>query len=56
MDKILIVDDNPAVCIALELLLSIHDMSAVSCHTPKEAYTMVQREPIALVIQDMNFT
>lgn len=56
MDKVLIVDDNPSVCAALELLLSIHDVDTVSCHTPKEAYLLVQREAIALVIQDMNFT
>lgn len=56
MDKVLIVDDNPSVCAALELLLSIHDVQTVSCHTPKEAYLLVQREAIALVIQDMNFT
>lgn len=56
MDKVLIVDDNPSVCAALELLLSIHDVESVSCYTPKEAYLMVQREAIALVIQDMNFS
>lgn len=56
MEKVLIVDDNPSVCTALELLLSIHDIEAVSCHTPKDAYVMVQREAIGVVIQDMNFT
>lgn len=56
MDKILIVDDNLAICAALELLLTIHDFDTLSCHTPEEALTLVQRESISLVIQDMNFT
>lgn len=56
MDKILIVDDNPTVCTALELLLGIHDFEAISCYTPNEALTIVQNQPVGLVIQDMNFT
>lgn len=56
MDKILIVDDNPTVCASLELLLSIHELETVSCHTPFEALQIVERQNIALVIQDMNFT
>ncbi|NQZ08863.1 MAG: sigma-54-dependent Fis family transcriptional regulator [Algicola sp.] len=56
MDKILIVDDNPTVCTALELLLSIHDFDSISCYTPAEAMSIVQKQPIGLVIQDMNFT
>jgi DNA-binding NtrC family response regulator len=56
MEKILIVDDNPTVCIALELLLSIHDLDTISCHTPQDALTIVQRQSVSLVIQDMNFT
>lgn len=56
MDKILIVDDNPTVCKALELLLSIHDFDTISCYTPFEALSIVQKQPIGLVIQDMNFT
>lgn len=56
MDKILIVDDNPTVCTSLELLFSIHELESVSCHTPLDAIKIVERQNIALVIQDMNFT
>ena len=56
MEKILIVDDNPAVCDALKLLLSLHDLDAVACYTPQEAIKALTYQRIALVIQDMNFT
>ncbi|MFT5162299.1 MAG: DNA-binding NtrC family response regulator [Alteromonadaceae bacterium] len=56
MDKILIVDDNPAVCTALELLFGIHDFDTLSCYSPQDALDIVQQQSIGLVIQDMNFT
>ncbi len=55
MDKILIIDDNPAICAALTLLLELHDYQVVSCHQPKDAINIVSYQHIALVIQDMNF-
>lgn len=55
MDKILIVDDNPAICDALSLLLSLHNYQTICCHTPQQAIEIVSMENIALVIQDMNF-
>lgn len=56
MEKILIVDDNPAVLEALSLLLEIHNFNVVTATTPFEATQIVQYQRIALVIQDMNFT
>ncbi|NQZ23209.1 MAG: sigma-54-dependent Fis family transcriptional regulator [Colwellia sp.] len=56
MDKILIVDDNPSVCQALELLLELHDLPSISCNSPKEAITAVMHQRISLVILDMNFS
>ena len=56
MEKILIVDDNPAVLEALSLLLEIHNFNVVTATTPFEAIQIVQYQRIALVIQDMNFT
>ncbi|EAW28366.1 sigma-54 dependent nitrogen response regulator [Alteromonadales bacterium TW-7] len=56
MEKILIVDDNPAVLEALSLLLEIHHFNVVTASTPFEAIQIVQYQRIALVIQDMNFT
>ena len=56
MEKILIVDDNPAVLEALSLLLEIHHFNVVTASTPFEAIQIVQYQRISLVIQDMNFT
>ena len=56
MEKILIVDDNPAVLEALSLLLEIHHFNVVTASMPFEAIQIVQYQRIALVIQDMNFT
>lgn len=56
MDKILIVDDNPAVLDALSLLLEIHGYKPFTASTPAEALRAVDHQSIALVIQDMNFS
>ena len=56
MDKILIVDDNPAVLDALSLLLEIHGYQPIIASTPAEALRAVDHQRIALVIQDMNFS
>lgn len=55
MDKILIIDDNPAVLDALSLLLEIHGCDVVTAKTPFEAEQTVRYQRIALAIQDMNF-
>ncbi|OFI33272.1 sigma-54-dependent transcriptional regulator [Alteromonas lipolytica] len=56
MDKILLVDDNPAVLEALSLLLEIHGYAVVTASTPLEARQIVNYQAISLVIQDMNFS
>ena len=56
MDKILIVDDNPAVLDALSLLLEIHGYNPITAGNPAEALRAVDHQRIALVIQDMNFS
>jgi DNA-binding NtrC family response regulator len=53
---VLVVDDNPAVATALDVLLSLHDLRTVSARSPEEALERLEREPVDLVIQDMNFT
>ncbi|AWB66589.1 sigma-54-dependent Fis family transcriptional regulator [Saccharobesus litoralis] len=55
-DKILIVDDNPDVCQALDLLLDIHGYQTVICSNPADAVKAVMFQSISLVIQDMNFS
>ena len=56
MDKVLIIDDNPAVCNALEILLDIHHIKAVSVNSPPEALLKLDEGDISVVIQDMNFS
>ena len=53
---VLVVDDNPAVATALDVLLSLHDLRTVSARSPDEALAVLGREPVDLVIQDMNFS
>ncbi|MBE8715953.1 sigma-54-dependent transcriptional regulator [Cellvibrio polysaccharolyticus] len=55
--KVLIIDDNPAVANALQLLLSVHDIDAEIALTPQAGVKRLENDDrIALVIQDMNFT
>lgn len=56
MPSLLIIDDNPAVATALEVLFSLHDISTLHAQTPEAGLTMLQSESVDLVIQDMNFT
>lgn len=55
MANILVVDDNPDIIIALELLLSLHDHKVVSANDKASAVLALTRQNIDLVIQDMNF-
>lgn len=56
MDKILIVDDTPAVLQALSLLLEIHGYEVITSTCPKLALDYVNQLRVSLVIQDMNFS
>jgi DNA-binding NtrC family response regulator len=56
MPCILIIDDNPGVCEALSLLLSLHDMRALVAADPAQGLALLQHEAVDLVIQDMNFS
>ena len=56
MSSLLIIDDNPAVATALEVLFSLHDISTLHAQTPEAGLAMLQTESVDLVIQDMNFT
>ncbi len=55
MPTILIIDDNPAVATALDVLLSLHDLRTLCATSPEEGLALLAREPVDLVIQDMNF-
>jgi len=56
MLKALIVDDQPAVCIALQVLLEIHGIPSIVAHRPSEVLDIISAEDIGVVVQDMNFT
>ena len=56
MQNVLIIDDNDGVRTALEMLFSIHDVRPITASSPEEGLRLLAREPVDLVIQDMNFT
>ncbi|MEZ5442081.1 MAG: sigma-54 dependent transcriptional regulator [Lysobacterales bacterium] len=56
MPTVLIIDDNPSVGTALEVLLSLRGIDAVSATSPEEGLALLQRESFDLLIQDMNFS
>ncbi|WP_371765294.1 sigma-54-dependent transcriptional regulator [Massilia sp.] len=56
MPTVLIIDDNAAVGIALDVLFSLHDIASLRAASPEEGLALLAREQVDLVIQDMNFT
>ena len=56
MPNILIIDDNPAVGTALEVLLSLRDLDASAVTSPEAGLERLAAGDIDLVIQDMNFS
>jgi DNA-binding NtrC family response regulator len=53
--QILIVDDQPAMRSALQLLFDVHGLRALCASAPDEALALIRSENIGVVIQDMNF-
>ncbi len=56
MRTVLVIDDNPAVGTALDVLFGLRDIDTINAHSPEEGLRMLEREDVGLVIQDMNFT
>ena len=56
MPTVLVIDDNPSVGTALEVLFSLQDIRTLSATSPAEGLAVLAREAVDLVIQDMNFT
>ncbi len=54
--KVLIVDDNQGIRIALSTLFDVHGIPALSMSTPEAAVQAIRNENIGVVVQDMNFT
>jgi DNA-binding NtrC family response regulator len=55
MSTVLVIDDNPAVATALEVLLSLRDLRTLHADSPATGLAVLAREPVDVVIQDMNF-
>ena len=55
MPTILVIDDNPDVITALEMLFSLHDIQTTGADSPEAGMDALRQGNIDLVIQDMNF-
>ena len=53
--RVLVVEDQPAVAKAIQVLLEVHDIPCVTAASPGEALDLVDREEFGAVLQDMNF-
>jgi len=53
--RVLIVDDQPAVVKALEVLFDLNGIPHVAASSPAEALAAARGETLGVVIQDMNF-
>lgn len=53
---ILIVDDDVSVTAALSLLLKQNKFKAMQAHDPQTAMDIIAKQPVDLVLQDMNFS
>ncbi|MDO6505564.1 sigma-54 dependent transcriptional regulator [Colwellia sp. 4_MG-2023] len=56
MKRVLVVDDNPDILDALDLLLSLHNYKVSIASTIKDAVFAANNQCIDLIIQDMNFS
>ena len=55
-DRVLVIDDNEGVCTALSILFSVHDLPCLTANTVEQGLELLEREPVGLVVQDMNFS
>jgi DNA-binding NtrC family response regulator len=56
MRTVLVIDDNPAVGTALDVLFGLHDIRTIVATSPTQGLELLARERIDLVVQDMNFS
>src|ERR1700722_16050063 len=55
MQTVLVIDDQPAVASALQLLFGLHGIRPLAAAPPDQGLALLARERIDLVIADMNF-
>jgi DNA-binding NtrC family response regulator len=53
---VLVIDDNPSVAAALELLFRLRDIRTLAASAPDAGLALLSREHVDLVIADMNFS
>jgi len=53
---VLVIDDDQAVTASLALLLKQHGFTPVGAADPGEALAVLDRQPVSLILQDMNFS
>lgn len=56
MPTVLVIDDNPSVATALEVLFSLQEIDTLRALSPAEGLTILDRDDVDLVVQDMNFS
>ena len=56
MRTILVIDDNPAVGTALDLLFGLREIRTLIAQSPDEGLAVLAREDVDVVVQDMNFS
>lgn len=56
MPTVLVIDDNPSVATALEVLLSLQDIHTLRALSPDEGLALLDANDVDLVVQDMNFS
>jgi two-component system, NtrC family, response regulator len=54
--RILILDDDASVLVSLALLLKQSGFEAICCDDPSRALTLLAKQPVDLLLQDMNFS
>ena len=56
MRTVLVIDDNPAVGTALEMLFGLREIRTLIAHSPDAGLGVLDSEDVDLVMQDMNFS
>jgi len=56
MPTVLVIDDNPSVATALEVLFSLQDIDTLRALSPDAGLALLEANDVELVLQDMNFT
>jgi DNA-binding NtrC family response regulator len=55
MRTVLVIDDNPAVVTALDMLFGLREIRTLRAGSPDEGLAVLERERVDLIVQDMNF-